>query len=202
VTIEKGSDWGRIVPRPADLRFVDGDAALAAALRDGTGTPTAPRSGDLHRTVGGRRIEDLDHVLELPIDLMRVLVDDVEVVGCAHVEARRPMPRGGWWRGDVVMVMNAEFLRGWQIAARGHPNDGRLESCAWGREFGLRQRMQARRLLPTGAHVPHPQIETRSFRSRTWDFDRPLVVSVDGTVVTRARRLDVEVLPDAAVIYA
>lgn len=203
MTIEKGQPWGSVVPRPADLRIVDGDAALVEALQDGTGAPTATRSGDLLRTVGGRDITNQDDVLELPIDLLRVTLDNgAESTACAHVLLQRPKRSGGWWRGDVLMVMNAEFVGDWHIAARGHPNDGRAESCSWGNDFGIRQRIEARRRLPRGGHVPHPLIETRSFRSRDWTFQSPLTITVDGVAVGKTSTLTVEVIPDAAVIYA
>lgn len=201
MTISKGAEWGRVVARPADLTLVPDDAALCAALID-AGGPVAPTSGDLHRTVGGRNIDGLDEVLELPIDLLDVAIDSGTHRACAHVQLRRPRWRGGWWAGPVLMVMNAEFIGNWQIAARGHPNDGRAESCGWGADFGIRQRFEARRRLPTAAHVPHPAITTGSFRERSWTFDEPLDVLIDSTRVGTTRSLQVSVVADAAVIYA
>lgn len=203
MTIEKGEPWGRTVPRPADLRVVMGDAELVAALADGSGRPVAAGGGDLHRTVGGRDVAGATDVLELPIDLIAVTLDDgTERSACASVVVRRPWSRGGPWLGEFVMVMNAEFLGGWHVVARGHPNDGRLESCGWGSDFGVRRRFAARRRLPAGDHVPHPQIETRSFRRREWSFDAPMLVVADGVRVGRSRSLLVEVRPDAATIHA
>lgn len=203
VPIERGADWGRIVARPHDLRVVADDAELAAALVDGSDQPTAPASGDLHRTVGGRDVSGLDEILELPVDLLRItLDDDTRHIGCASVVLRRPWWRGGWWRGDVVMVMNAEFLGEWHVVARGHPNDGRAESCSWSGDFGIRQRIEARRRLPTGTHVPHPEITVRSFRNDEWTFPSPIEVVVDGRRLGRSRRVAVDVLADAATIYA
>lgn len=202
MTIEKGKTWGSNVARPTGMRTVVGDAGLAAALTDGSGLPTAPTSGDLHRTVGGRDIAGLDEVLELPIDLLHVTLDDgVTRAACAHVSLQHVAYRGGWWRGDVLMVMNADFLGAWRVAKRGHPNDGRAESCSWSADFNVRQRAQARRRLPLGTHIPHPLITTRSFRNRTWDFDVSMVVKIDGVRVGRTRTLEVNTIPDAAIIY-
>jgi len=201
VTIRKGQAWGRVIPRPGDLVLVADDRSLCAALVDKPGRPAAPTSGDLHRTVGGRDIAGLGEVLELPIDLLRITTDDGEFVACAHVQLRRSALRGGWWFGPVLMVMNAEFIGHWQIAARGHPNDGRAENCGWGSDFGFRDRLEARRRLPTAAHAPHPSIQTGSFRERSWSFDELLDVLVDGRKVGRTRSLSVVVEPDAALIY-
>ena len=101
-----------------------------------------------------------------------------------------------------VMIMNAEFVGDWHVVARGHPNDGRAESCAWDTDFGLRQRWEARRRIPGNQHVPHPQIETRSFRERTWEFDQTMQVRIDGARAVSARRVEIIVEPDAATIYA
>lgn len=203
MTIEKGQPWGGVVERPSGIRFVDGDAAVAAALTDGSGVPVAVVGGDLHRTVGGRNPEPLTEVLELPLDLLEVRLDDRPVrAACAHVLIQTPRRRGGWWRGEFIMIMNAEFVGSWHVVARGHPNDGRAEVCAWDGSFRVRQRWEARRRLPTGGHVPHPQIETRTFKHRIWEFDRPMQVRIDGVVAGVARRIEVTVQPDAAVVYA
>lgn len=203
MTIEKGQPWGASVDTPAGLRYISDDAAATAALCDGSGQPVAVTGGDLHRTVGGRDPMGAERVLELPIDLLRVRLDDGEPRrACAHVQIQSSPVRGGWWRGPVVMVMNAEFIGNWHVVARGHPNDGRAESCAWAADFGVRQRWEARRRLPGNQHVPHPQIETRSFRERTWDFGRPMRVRIDGVNAGSAQRVDIVVEPDAAMIYA
>ena len=203
MTIEKGAPWGRTVRRPSELSIVADDAALVTAIQGAPGHPVAPAGGDLHRTLGGRDLTGVAEVLELPIDLIAVTLDDgARRLGCAHVVARLPASRGGFWRGQVVLVMNAEFIGDWHVSANGHPNDGRAESCSWGSEFGLRARLEARRRLPLGTHVPHPLIETRSFRSRDWTFGSPMSVRLDGVRIGLTRSMRVEVVPDAATINA
>lgn len=202
MTIEKGQSWGASVARPDGLRLVGTDAAAASALTDGTGIPVGLTGGDLHRTIGGREPAGLTELLALPIDLVRVTLDDQPSrPACAHVTMQSPRLRGGWWRGDVVMVMNAEFLGEWHVVARGHPNDGRAEVCAWSSDFGLRQRWEARRRLPSNEHVPHPQIETRSVTQRVWEFATPMRIAIDGVSAGTARRVGVRVEADAATIY-
>lgn len=203
MTIEKGAAWGRSVDRPDGIRFVADDAAVVAALGDGSGRPVGLAGGDLHRTVGARDAAAEDRLLELPIDLLSVTLDGVAAPSaCAHVTMHSTPLRGGWWRGPVVMVMNAEFIGDWHIVARGHPNDGKAEVCAWASDFGVRQRWQARSRLPGNRHVPHPQIETRSFRTRSWEFPHPMRVRIDGVSVPDARVVEVTVEPDAATIFA
>jgi len=138
-----------------------------------------------------------------PIDLVHVRLDDErEIIAVAHVLARGPDWRGGWWRGDVLAVMNAEYIGRFDVAPRGHPNDGRVEVLAAGGDLGLRQRFEVRRRLPSGSHLPHPSIRVRPVRAETFEFGRPLRVRVDGVESGSARRIEIRVDPDAATVHA
>ena len=54
---------------------------------------------------------------------MRVTLDDAAPTwGVAHVVVRRQ-----WWRGEIVMAMNAQFYGRYDVAPRGHPNDGKVD---------------------------------------------------------------------------
>jgi hypothetical protein len=66
----------------------------------------------------------------------------------------------------------------------------------------LRERFAARRRLATGTHVPHPLIATRSIRTGSWTFERPLEVLADGRRIGRTSALSVTVIPDAAFVHA
>lgn len=203
MVISKGADWGEPVPRPAGLRVATSDRGLAAMLSDGSGRPTAVSAGDVYRTIGARPLAERDELLALPIDLLRVSLDDAEPVpAVAHVLARGRTIVGGWLRGEVLAVMNAEFVGDLDIAPRGHPNDGRAETFRISPSMGIRERWEVRRRLPTARHLPHPLIATRPIRSATWEFERPLLVSVDGHRLGVARRLRVDVDADAAVLHA
>jgi hypothetical protein len=203
MTISKGADWGESVTRPHDLRIAANDHDLADMLADGSGRPTAVSAGDVHRTIGARPLGDRDELLALPLDLLQVTLDDADpVTAVAHVLARAPWLAGGWWRGDALAVMNAEFVGDLDVAPRGHPNDGRAETFRVGPEMGFRQRWEVRQRLPSARHLPHPSIATRPIRSMTWDFDRPRVVLLDSVAHGLVRHLHVEVQPDAAVLFA
>src|SRR4029079_13983473 len=129
VPVRRGEDWGRRAVRPADVVEVADDAAAAAlvdaARREGRPAPVVGlRGGDLRRTLGGAA--PFDHLAasvgEYPIDVGLAVLDGVERAFVAHLVAR-----GSWWRGEVVAAMNAEHLGTWDVAPRGHPNDGRLD---------------------------------------------------------------------------
>jgi len=203
VTIERGAPWGRPVPRPDGLVTVEGDAALATALTTPGHAPVAVRAGDVARSLGVVGAGVPATLNELPIDLLRVRLDDgVPFTACAHVVARSRWSRGHWWRGPILAVMNVQFIGDWDVAPRGHPNDGRFESFAVDPSMSVRLRVAARRRLRTATHVPHPLITVRSARSATWTFPDPLEVLADGRRVGRARTIAVTTIADAAVVYA
>ncbi len=90
----------------------------------------------------------------LPVDLGSVLIDGVHHWFTAHLVARR-----SWWRGPVVAVMNAQFRGAWNVAPKGHPNDGRLDVLE--ASMATTERLKARARLRSGSHVPHPDIRER-----------------------------------------
>lgn len=209
MTIRPDEAWGRRVRRPDRLAMVDDDATLATMLHHarsgGVGPPVGVRGGDMARTLGiDPSASSRDPVNELPIDLLEIRLDDgAEVLlASAHLIARSPARRGSWWRGPVVLVMNAEFVGDWDVAPRGHPNDGRVEVFEVDATMSIRQRVAARRRVRTASHVPHPKITRRSVRSATWTFPSAMTIVVDGRHVGAATSVHVTVLPDAGVVYA
>lgn len=126
------------------------------------------------------------------VDLLRVTADGREYRAVAHVVAQR-----SWWRGPVVMVMNTDHLGEWNVAPRGHPNDGKFDVVELEPTMTLRERWQVRQRLPQGTHLPHPRITARMPTEATWHFDRPLDLRVDGIDCGRVTDLAVELVPDA-----
>lgn len=208
MTIKPGEPWGRTIDRPIDLVVVAGDAELArhlASARDGrNGPPVFAVDGDFARTLGAPMIDGRLTINELPVDLIDIRLDGgaVTATACAHVIISNPWWRGGWWRGSVVVVMNAEYIGEWDVAPRGHPNDGRVEVFEIGSTFGVRMRWQARRRVRSATHVPHPGIDTRTVRTASWSFGKPMSIAVDGRRIGSAAAVEVTVAPDAAVVYA
>jgi hypothetical protein len=210
VTIKPGDEWGRLVARPDGLVTVGSDREVVEALHRRPTSPVAVTSGDLARTLGagvaprasgGRVARSM--LNEIPIDLVEVSLDGGEpIIACAHVVARSPWYRGHWLRGPILAVMNAEFIGEWDVAPRGHPNDGRVEVFEVEQAMSLRHRLAARRRLRSATHLPHPDIGTRSVRSHEWSFPRALDVEVDGRRSGRASSISVRVVADAAVVYA
>ncbi|BAN02910.1 diacylglycerol kinase family protein [Ilumatobacter coccineus] len=209
MTIEKGADWGSEVERPADLVIAQNDAELASMLarddtreRPVTDVAVAVANGDVFTTVGARPIGDRRRLRRVPIDLVHVRLDGrASRPVVAHVLARLPWSRGGWWRGPVLAVMNAEFVGPYDVAPRGHPNDGRAETFALATDTSLRQRLAIRSRMRAGTHLPHPAIASRPVRQGSWTFETPLVVIADGVTLGRASTIEIEVEPDAGWIH-
>lgn len=207
MTIEKGADWGSDVERPADLVVAANDAELAALLSRRSGgegsVPAAVSAGDVFTTVGARPLGDRTRVRRLPIDLVHVRLDGGEPLPVvAHLLVRLPWTGGGWWRGSVLAVMNAEFVGPYDIAPRGHPNDGRAETFELASSTTVRQRLAIRRRMRSGTHLPHPAITSRPVRRASWQFDTPRTVIADGVVVGRATSIEIDVEADAGHLHA
>lgn len=199
MTIRKGEDWGVNASLPEHGVVVSSDAEAAAVVEEfrGDGRPVPPLGiigGDLWKAFGEPRggLERLrgPDARTVDIDLGIAVVDGEPHYFVAHVIARN-----GWWRGRVVAVMNSEWLGAWRVVPRAHPNDGKLEIVDGNPDVG--QRWIARKLLPLGDHLPHPDLSVR--RSSAAEFElRPAAhVWLDGVDVGRARSLSVRLEADA-----
>ena len=91
-----------------------------------------------------------DDAMTFPIDVGAALLDGRLHWFVAHLVARR-----SWWRGRLVAVMNAQWLGAWDLGPKSHPGDGLLDISDG--KPPLSDRLQARRRLPLGTHVPAPR---------------------------------------------
>jgi hypothetical protein len=212
--IKHGQEWGSNSLAPDDLVVVTADAGLAKAISDGYRNITVA-GGDMWRTIGAHSQTAVpgESARCLPIDVMDVhcqLVDGTMVsrIAVAHVVIRRSNIRGGWLRGPVTVIANAQFLGHWDIAPRGHPNDGRVEITQVDPSMSLRQRLSARSRIKTGAHVPHPSIAVRSDKDFDFRCEDELIkthsnqiVWIDGQRIGRVQRLSLEVRSDHAFLW-
>ena len=201
MTVERGRDWGRTAPLPDGAPVVGSDRELRhlveRARRAGRDLPTVGLvGGDLCRTLGGPRDEvqlRAEDATTVTVDVGSALVDGRLHWFVAHLVARR-----SWWRGPVLAAMNAEWVGRWDVAPRAHPGDGLLDVVEGDPSFG--ERIKAWRRLPTGAHLPHPDIRERRVAATQADFDPPRSVVLDGDDVGRASTLSVRVEPDALTV--
>lgn len=201
MTIRKGEPWGEAAVCPADLRVVSTDGDLREWViwhrtRDQPIRDLGVAGGDLARTCGGATGPH-PSAAKVTVDAMRVTLDDGEATwGVAHVIARRQ-----WLHDELAMVMNAQFYGPYDVAPRSHPNDGKVDVLRVDRAMGRRDRLQARQRARTATHLPHRHLSMRSTNDDDIQFERPMVVWIDGVRVGTARRLRVTVEPDAFTAY-
>ena len=98
--------------------------------------------------------------------------------------------------------MNAEFIGDWDVAPRGHPNDGRAEVLQVDASLPTSPAIGRATTIATGTHLPTRGSGTGSVRDATFEFADPMVLCVDGVDVGTARSMSVHVRPDAVVAYA
>jgi diacylglycerol kinase family enzyme len=198
VTIAKGRPWGAPGALPADGVIVQSDAearhVVESARRNGGDIPTLGLlGGDLCKTLGGLRDEARlrsDEAMTFPVDLGRVEVEGQPHWFVAHAVARGPM-----WLGQVVTVMNAQWLGDWDLGPKAHPDDALLDVTDGALPFG--DLLQARTRVRIGTHLPHPSLRTSRVTALDLELDRTRTIWLDGERVGRVRRLQVAVEPDA-----
>ena len=204
MSVEKGRDWGERGRPPRDLLVFDDSAGVMAhiseARRANRPLPAIGlRGGDLVRTLGGSTVPDLTvagDALRVTVDLGAVLIDGRLHWFLDHLVARR-----SWWRGRIVVAANAAFLGNWNVAPRAHPGDGRIDTLEVG-AMALSDRWKARRRLPAGTHLPHPDITTRRVEAAQFEFADPIPVWLDGRRIGPATTVSVRVEPDAIEVWA
>jgi diacylglycerol kinase family enzyme len=208
--LRKGEPWGGAATGPADLEVAGSDADLARALAGGgelVRFHPSP-SSDLARAVGLE--ESAPGGLALPMDALRLGADRMVVnslvVGVPPDRLRpwhrrrrlevevdgRPIGPG---KATSVAVLNGQYLRGADLAPRGHPGDGTCEVQVYALAPGQRRLMRAR--LGRGGHLPHPAITTARGRRISVRSSRPLPLELDGLPSGQVREIELEVLPGA-----
>jgi hypothetical protein len=220
--LRHGQPWGHTATSPPDVEVAGDDADVVAAAMSESGAllgfRPSPRS-DLARVLGlgsegsGATEVAIDALAidpdDSPVDPGSAAVDAVNAVvlgpppdrlrwtaRAAHITVR--VDGRAWFSGraTTVVVANGQFLRGADLVPRGHPGDGWAEVQVYA--LGRRARRGMRRRLPTGTHVPHPEV--RAGRARRIEIDvgrRRLPVEVDGRRRGRAARLVVTLVPAA-----
>jgi hypothetical protein len=219
--LRHGEPWGHTSNSPPDVEVAGDDAALVAAAvsRPAALVRFRPSSrSDLARALGLG--SDGSGATEVAIDALAIDPDDSPadpvsaVDGVNAVVIGPPPDRLRWtaraaditvrvdgraWfsgRATTVVVANGQFLRGADLAPRGHPGDGWAEVQVYA--LARRARRAMRRRLPTGTHLPHPDI--RAGRARRVEIEvggRRLPVEVDGRPQGRTGRLVVTLVPAA-----
>jgi hypothetical protein len=210
--IKPGEEWGAPTAAAPDVEIRGDDANLAANLPLGLLVRFVPTdASDLALAVG------IDPAalrgVALPLDVMRVTADGREALAVNIVVAGtspdrltarspsfaarvtvdgRPVHDGP---ATTVVVAVGQFLRGNDVAPRGHPGDGRAEVQVYA--VGRRERRAVRDRLRTGTHVPHPAITQRSGRRIDVVFDTPQPMERDGDAQPPTSEFAIEIVESA-----
>lgn len=209
MVIQRGQQWGSEGIAVSDLVKASTDGELAGQISAGRKN-IAVSGGDMWRTIGGRnrQVSSGEKAMCLPIDVMHVEYqtnegDVITRVAVSNVVLRHANSRGGWLRGEICIAANAQFFKRWDVAPRGHPNDGRIELIQVSRAMGLRQRVAARTRLRTGTHLPHPLIESKSVKSFVTSFNEgsQRVLWIDHQRIGRVKNVSIEVISDEAFLW-
>ncbi|MXV97189.1 MAG: hypothetical protein F4Z90_00410 [Acidimicrobiaceae bacterium] len=199
-----GVDFGVAGEIPADALAAGSDPAAARIVAEARRAnlaipPVVLTGGDLARTLGLAPARAMSQPVaatgaRFAIDVGAALVDGRLHWFVAHLVARR-----SWWRGRLLVAANASFIGRWNAAPRSHAGDGRLD--VFDADPPLVVRLAARRRLPSGSHVPHPQITQRRIAAAQYDLDPALDVYLDGVRLGRARTLSLRVEPGALEVW-
>ncbi len=201
MSIERRRAWGSSGALPEDGIVVGSDVELLDLVtrhrREGTEVPPlALTGGDLWRTLGGSPGVERWKGAEgqrLRVDLGAALLDGRLHWFCSHLVARR-----SWLRGRIWVAANAAHLGAWNIAPRAHPGDGLLDVLD--ADLPLGQRLSARGRLPSGTHVPHPEVRYTRTRAEQVEFARPTPIWLDGRRIGNAQRLSVRLEEEALLV--
>ncbi len=189
MTIRPGEQWGEPAHLVAGTPGATTDAEVSELLLEGHEVIRL-FGGDLHRTIGQPQRHDDAGLWAFPID----------VVWCSSDAGRWPfvahLTSGSTGGIPELAIMNAGFWGDWELAPRGHPNDGRVEVA----ELGVPRtdRREFKRRVLTGSHLPHPGIKMRSLK--TWHGTVGGQIILDGVVRELTGVLEVEVEPDALIL--
>lgn len=196
--IAKGEDWGELGWLPQGAPIFDTDAQVSREIERADGK-RAERpvcgliGGDLWRTLGappgGRARLIGGEATRVTVDVGWIRFDDHEL---AHAFVAHCIARTRLW-SEAVAVMNAEWLGEWDVAPKSHPGDGWLDVTEAALSWPERQKVRDR--LPTGTHLPHPDLKTSRVREAEFEFDTPRALYVDRARFSRVTRLQVWVEP-------
>jgi putative lipid kinase YegS-like protein len=216
--VRPGQGWGTEASGPPDVEVSGGDRILATVLERRVTDPlvrfAAAPDSDLARAVG-LVAGAAPTGLALPLDALTVAVGEgtAELVAVNSVAVGvAPDRLRAWHRpaglsveidgaaveaasATTLVIMNGQYLRGFDLSPRGHPGDGVAEAQLYALPPGARRGMRTR--LVTGAHLPHPAITVRRARRLVVRAARPAPLEVDGIPAGRITALEITLRPAA-----
>lgn len=190
--IRRGEPWGHATTMPDDAIIIRSDHALAAA---DPGRAIFLAAGNIAHSLGNPAIPSTgDACTEVSIDAMicSIVVNggEQQIIGASSIVI------GSQWRGRQVIITNAGWLNGSNIAPRAHPNDGFVEMLTMSPRMTFRQRVLARRRMRTGTHLPHPEISMNRINSASVERIGGEKLCIDDREIPSWTSVSIHVEPD------
>jgi diacylglycerol kinase family enzyme len=131
--------------------------------------------------------------MHLPVDVIDVELDESRLVSfVTHL-----IGHDLGWR-SIVVAMNVDFWRSYQLGPRSHPGDGVIDvyraKLSPGDIFKIAPRAKM------GLHVPHPKIELQRSSEVLVRVPRQVRLWTDDIKIGTARSLRFSVRPDALTV--
>lgn len=191
--IRRGEPWGSATTMPGVVVIAKSDRAIATTDRS---QPLFPESGDIARSLGNPAIPAIGRdCMEVSIDAMLCIIalrDEAE----KSFVAASSLVVGSPWRGRQVIISNAGWVNGLNVAPRAHPNDGFVEMMTISSGMNRRQRVLARRRMRTGTHLPHPDISMNRINSAVINRNPRERLLIDGQEIPEWTSFSMQVHPD------
>lgn len=204
--IKKGESWGHQVKPPSDLLVFDDDAKANEYLsRQLIGSLAvqglAIKNSNLARTLGLKGSVVAETMLATTFDLIQVEFIKTDATSARRFFLGYAMIRKNMLRDKIIGVFNTSFVGKQDWAPRAHPNDGKIDVITVDKTMSMRQRLTAGRLLKSGSHIPHPQINY----SQTGEFSvnqlRSTALIIDGVDFGPVEACEFQVISDAVTLY-
>lgn len=185
--ISPGSSWGEPLTDISEVEVFDTEYALAQhVLAAGNGLYASLSCPDLLASIGGDAASPTQYIWDLGV----VALDTGERFAfTSWVAIGQPYKR----RSQIVL--NIPIYKGNRLSLRTHPNNGTLEKFEF--DLSFRHRRQFVDRLKSGAHLPHPDVSTKRFKTDSVNLRSAQEVIVDGVSVGQAKSASFEVIQDA-----
>lgn len=185
--IRPGSSWGEPLLDPVDVVTLDtGFEVAQQVLESGYGFYRVTDGPDQLSAIGGSPEALTAYVWDIGV----VTIDEGRKIGfTSWVSIGKPFHR------DSKVVLNIPIYKGNRLSLKAHPNDGKLEGFSF--DLDLRARLAFQKRLSSGAHLPHPAVQTQRFKDQTILLQTKQQLIIDGVSVGKANSVSFEIIPDA-----
>jgi len=213
MTIRKFGEFGVAVDRPANLRLLMSDRAVAAAYIESLSHLNTKGAPDLHFTVGQGSLAQclgiadrgdqptIRAMTRVSIDVIKLQyrqehsseTHNLIVAGNAVLQKKGLV-------SSFLFVSNSGIWRNRDLLPRAHPNDGQFDVLEISSKITGRQLAQAWYRAKSGTHLPHPCLTASRQQQYTWSGD-PCRLVADDVVYRGVTWVQFTAICDAFTLY-